>query len=186
MTTYSYVFWHQPLARHSDQEYGAALMRFQAALMQAGVPGLSFTTSRAVARAPWLPEGGYEDWYVTDSWAALEGMNHGAVAPAMHPAHNAVAELMQSGTGSIFKLLRGQLLSGAAPRVFWLTRPRGIRFEADLALICESANTEVACWRRQLVLGPSPEFLLECGRDTDLELPAGWTCLEVRRQDLAG
>jgi hypothetical protein len=65
----------------------------------------------------------------------------------------------------------------------WLTKPAGVRypeFREQLARVTESG---VTVWRRQMVLGPAPEFRLTA--DRELSLPARLTPVSCQLVNLA-
>ncbi|MGH8725450.1 MAG: hypothetical protein ACREU1_11380, partial [Burkholderiales bacterium] len=72
----------------------------------------------------------------------------------------------------------------ADSKVFWLSRPRGINWRDIMPSIMKTANSEVAVWRRQMVLGPSTEFAVIGLPTLTLTVPEGWKSLEVDRRRL--
>lgn len=166
-----YLFWHWPDPDTGRPAYEAAQRAFHAALGAAGVEGFQSSMSFRVSGLPWIPGGsGYEDWYLLDGSHALDPLNEAAVSPALAATHAAAARAA-TGAGGLYRLLRG-VPGGAGGRVTWLSRPRGSPFAAFHEQLGESA----AVWRRQMVLGPAPEFLLEG------PAPHGMAALEVQRE----
>jgi hypothetical protein len=158
----AYVFWHAPAAG-VEAEYEAHLGRFLAALEAARVPGLIRCWTERVDGAPWLAGPGYADWYLVESFAALGTMNHAAVTGTVGAAHDRIARLAGPGAGSILGLVRGD--GGPAARWVWRSKPRGMSYEA----FYRTWPAAVTAWRRQLVLGPTPEFALADGPALTLE-----------------
>jgi hypothetical protein len=67
-------------------------------------------------------------------------------------------------------------------KVFWLSRPRGVQWRDAMPDIAGPAPSNVAVWRRQMVLGPSSEFAVIGPPDFTLTVPSGWQALEVSRR----
>lgn len=152
----AYLFWHWPDAGAEVAAYEAAQRRFHSALNQAGGEGFQGSLSYRVRGAPWIPGGdGYEDWYLLDGSHALDGLNDLAVAPSLRAAHDGAARAA-TGAGGLYRLLRGvpRQLDG---EVAWASRARGTSSAEFLA----GVPGDAVVWRRQMVLGPAPEFLFE-------------------------
>jgi hypothetical protein len=132
----AYVFWHRPRHDVPAAEYEARLREFLARLE---VPAASFRLDTL----PFGTGGGYEDWYLVEDWSALGVLNRAAVTGRPGPAHDAVADLAEAGWGGVYALVRGPAEPPAGAR--WADRP---------------GDDAPAVWRRQLVLGPAPEFCL--------------------------
>lgn len=181
----AYVFWHAAPDPSAAAEYEKVLLRFGYALADAKIPGLLANASYAIGPTPWLKEPGYEDWaWLEGSWA-LDALNERAVSGAMEQPHDAIARTTRhGGFGGLYYLVAGEHRVPADSKVLWLSRPRGIRWRDVLPAIMGSALTEVAVWRRQMVLGPSPEFALIGPPSLALALPQGWSALEVARRRL--
>ena len=168
----AYVFWHCPSDGTSRDAYERGLAAFHRALRDA--PPRGFRRS-AVSRArgmPWLPTDGpgYEDWYLVDDSAALDPLNEAAVSGARKAPHDEVARLAVAGAGGLYGLRAGSADGAAAQFAAWFAKPQGMSYEAlDALLRSWLARDGVGLWRRQMVLGPTPEF---CLRSPDrLELP---------------
>lgn len=136
----AYVFWHRPVEGTDAGGYEAALRAFHAELAHAAPAGFSGSCSFARAPLPWFD--GYEDWYLVADWAALGTLNAAAVAARSLPAHDAVATRAAAGTGAVFALQAGAPDLGAVSGATWSDAP----VDGD------------ARWRRQLVLGPAPQY----------------------------
>ena len=141
----AYVFWHRPRSGVEVAAYEAALGEFHRALAGAALEGLLGSAAYAADRLPWLGDRpGYEDWYLLDASSALDSIAGGAVTGPLEAPHHEIAAMTGAMAAGVYALIRGagtegtaQWFGGAAPD------PPG-----------------VALWRRQLVLGPTPEFCL--------------------------
>jgi hypothetical protein len=185
----SYVYWHAAPASVAAADYEKTLLRFGHALGAAGSPGFQGQASYAIGQTPWLGEPGYEDWvWLEGSWA-LDALNERAVSGAMEQPHDAIAQMTKhGGHGALYYLVAGEHKIPKDSRVFWLSRPRGINWREVLPRIVDSMGpnaSKASVWRRQMVLGPSPEFAVIAPADASgLVLPDGWTSLAVDRRKL--
>jgi hypothetical protein len=103
----------------------------------------------------------------------------------MEQPHNVVAQMTKhGGFGALYYLAAGNHRIPADSKVMWLSRPRGINWRDIMPTIMKSANSEVAVWRRQMVLGPSTEFSVIGPSNLTLAVPEGWKCLHVDRRRL--
>ena len=132
-------------------EYEAGLRHFHEALREAGVPG--FVTSRTVRVA-----GGYCDWYVVETSAALDQLNDAAVSGSRSPLHDSVARHAVDGSGKLVKLAAGRYDPMSLVEIRF-SKPRGMSY-ANLYEGLEpwTARSDTSVWRRMMVLGPPPEF----------------------------
>ena len=166
----AYLFWHQPAADQPVEDYEQALVAFHRRLRDVAVPGLVASGSARVRGLPWMAGEGYEDWYAVDDFNALGVLNDAAVDAAHADAHDRVAHAAGFGVGGLYALERGTI---AAPpgHCVWLTKPPGVSY-ADFRdqLAVHAAGETVSLWRRQMVLGPAPEFRMTAGRE--LPMPA--------------
>jgi hypothetical protein len=149
--TLAYVFWHQPRSGANRAEYEDALLRFHARLRDVRVPGSLGSTTARIPTVPWLPGGGYEDWYYVEDFTALGALNAGAIDAAHGATHDAVAGLAGPGAGGLYRLVSGPRDS-PSDRHVWLAH---------------AAEIDGSLWQRQMVLGPAPEFcaVAESGPD---------------------
>jgi hypothetical protein len=143
----AYVFWHRPREGVDRDRYEDALARFHESL----------ENTSAVFRLDRLPFGdggpGYEDWYLVEGWAELGELNAAAVDAQHRPRHDAAAEHTANGWGGVYALLRGPAEPPASAQ--WQPRAPG--------------DGTAAVWRRQMVLGPAPEF---CVGETGGQAPS--------------
>lgn len=103
---------------------------------------------------PWLgARRGYEDWYPTGGFGDLQGLNRAAVGPALRAAHDRPALAAAGGAGGLHTVHSGRP-DLHATTVSWVAKPRGTTY-GDF----HAGLPAVPCLlRRQLVLGPAPEF----------------------------
>lgn len=88
-------------------------------------------------------------------------LNDAAVSGAHKTPHDRAARAAAGGAGGLYRFQGGALDPGDAPAAAWLGKPDGIdyaAFEARLRAWTDGAR--VGLWRRQMVLGPAPEFCL--------------------------
>jgi hypothetical protein len=174
----AYLFWHQPADKVNPAGYKEALVAFHDRLRAVKVPGLVASASASIESLPWMPGSGYEDSYLVEDFAALGILNAAAVDDAHAGAHDRVAHAAGFGAGALYGLESGDPLR---PGGFcaWVTKPAGVsyaQFREQLAL--HTPPTLVAVWRRQMVLGPSPEFRLTS--DHPFVLPAELAAVACR------
>ncbi len=140
----AYLFWHEPKGGVDRGAYEAAQRGFHEAL---GARSACFRLDRL----PFAEQGGYEDWYLVEDWAALGFLNDTAAGGDRRGGHDRAAELAAVGWGAVYALARGRAEIPAG--VEWRDKERG-RPTADFL----DSLPAGAVWRRQLVLGPAPEF----------------------------
>jgi hypothetical protein len=178
----AYVFWHTPLAGLDAREYETPLLEFHADLARNPPAGLVTSATYRVSGLPWLNgRTGYEDWCLLTSPAALDGLNQAAVTPERWAVHAAIASKTDFGHGGLYYRLYGDELPIAGTRVFWLRRPRGIRYERPLEAMIRGAAGFLSCWRKLMVLGPGEEFVIAGSSALDVPIPEGWKSLAVER-----
>ena len=159
----AYVFWHWPRPDHLAAEYERGQRAFHRALAHAAPRGfLSSLTFRIDGQAAWL--GGspaYADWYLVDNSAALDPLNVAAVSGVCEAPHMQVAQAMAAGAGSLLGL-HAESAPPQLPSVrhmTWLTKPRDMPYVTFYATVAALPHAEQSTlWRRQMVLGPTPEF----------------------------
>ncbi|MBV9174754.1 MAG: hypothetical protein JOZ81_32230 [Chloroflexi bacterium] len=155
----AYVFWHWPAANQDVPAYEAAEREFLTALRQAAPSGfVDCTTFRVGGEAPWL--GGapaYADWYLVQDSAALDPLNVAAVSGVCEEPHFRLTRAMGAGAGSLLQLRGGEPHLTSARCVTWLGKPREMPYSD---LYAGLSSLPGSLWRRQMVLGPTPEFAL--------------------------
>ncbi len=206
----AYVFWHRPHDPNAADVYEQALLAFHRSLAHAPPVGLRASAVFRVAELPWLapaadaeqrpdsaPAGGYEDWYVVEDYAALGVLNEAAVGRGHSTAHDQAARRFGAGSGGLYGLVEGDRaeldrqggLIGEASLAVWVGRPPGSRRRGLGELLGDGMDPRHASlWRRQLVLGPAPEFCLLANEMppgvAPTRLPAGWTARALDREAL--
>jgi hypothetical protein len=151
-----YVFWHWP-ERHQSREtsgYEEGLVEFHRRL--AGVPASGLVASAAyrVEGLPWLgAPSGYEDWYLVGGFGDLEALNREAVSPTLAPYHDRPAQAAAAGLGGLYATHSGAV-DLDAEAVTWLAKPKGTPYADFYASLPPTGFL----LRRQMVLGPAPEF----------------------------
>ena len=206
----AYLFWHRPQDPSKIEAYEKAQICFHRSLARTPPVGLRGSAVFRVSELPWLRPAAdagaelpaearpaYEDWYLVEDYTALGVLNEAAVGRGHRTAHDEVARRFGAGSGGLYGLLEGDRamigerasLLGDAPLAIWVTRPAGSR-RLDLGeLLGDGMDPrQASLWRRQLVLGPAPEFCL-LARETPpgvapSRLPAGWTARILDREAL--
>jgi hypothetical protein len=182
---FAYVFWHTRSEVTSQVVYEHNLLMFYDALGRVDCPGVRQSATFRISSLPWLKEQcGYEDWTVIDGTWVLDDLNTKAIAGPMAAVHSAIAQHMDSGKGGLYYHLSGDLEPHWANRAQWLSRPRGIQFRPALEKIVQGAG-KVSVWRRFMVLGPGPEFIIFGLAPLALQTPVGWQMRAVDRTVLA-
>jgi hypothetical protein len=178
----AYLFWHRPSAGQQVEVYEQALVGFHRQLREVAVPGLVASGTARVGGLPWMDGDGYEDWYAVDDYTALGVLNDAAVDAAHAQAHGLVALAAGFGAGGLYAIERGDArrrltaapwgtIDTPAAYSVWLTKPSGVSypdFREQLSL--HAVGGSVTVWRRQMVLGPAPEFRVTAAGE--LALPA--------------
>jgi hypothetical protein len=206
----AYLFWHRPRDSSAIEAYEQAQICFHRSLARMPPVGLLGSAVFRVSDLPWLrpdadagPEPSaeartaYEDWYLVEDYTALGVLNEAAVGRGHRTAHDEAARRFGAGSGGLYGLIEGDRATigerasvlGDAPLAIWVARPAGTR-RLDLGeLLGDGMDPrQASLWRRQLVLGPAPEFCL-LARETPpgvapTRLPAGWTARILDREAL--
>jgi hypothetical protein len=198
----AYLFWHRPGDVTATAAYERAHIAFHRSL--AHVPPVGFLGSVAlrIAQPPWrgsiessLPADtggdGYEDWYFLEDYAALGVLNEAAVGRGHRTAHDDVARRSGAGAGGLYGLIEGQrppALDATSLAVWVAGTPRPRRYELG-ELLGDGIDPRCASlWRRQLVLGPAPEYCLLAPKQpagvSPARLPEGWHATALQRETL--
>jgi hypothetical protein len=177
----AYIFWHRPFPHVASDRYEEAIVRFQSDLAREPPPGFIAAASFAIEGVPWLGDKpGYEDWCLLEGSWALDPLNSFAVTGSRQPSHDSIAALMEDGHGGIYAHAGGETPPPQRSMAHWLTRPRGVNWQAALEPVrakCPQANI----WRRQMVLGRATEFAVTVPEDMAIEVPVGWQVRSVKR-----
>jgi hypothetical protein len=168
----AYVFWHAPASAGDVAAYQADLLAFHASLAATPPAGFVRSETFGLAGAEWLDgaEAGVEDWYLVSDWAAIGELNQAAVGAAHVATHDRVAYQAASGAGAIYRLQAGSESAGSAVRT-WFAKPTGWSYDRLDEALAPALGGGGSLWRRQMVLGPAPEFCLRA--DSAVDLPDG-------------
>jgi hypothetical protein len=181
LTMLAYIFWHRPSPHIDGTRYEESIVRFQSDLLHQQPPGLRSAMSFRIGAVPWLSHHtGYEDWYVLDGSWAMDPLNSFAIVGRMQTPHDTAAAQMEEGQGGLYAHAGGNSSPASQSSVLWLTRPRGISWQAVLEPL-QARYPQTNVWRRQMVLGPAKEFAMEMPDNTEIEVPPGWQSLRVQR-----
>jgi len=186
----AYVFWHRPLAGTATESYEHDQDRLHRSLAARPPEGFLGSVCFRAGDLPWLGEGGsgYEDWYLIDDWAALGVLRQGVIAVGHHSAHEAAARHAGTGTGGVYRLSEGSASLGDVRFAMWVTATREQPEDAVAALLLGDGLdvARAGLWRRELALGPAPEYCVlgDTAPDglQDDRLPAGWTVERAARE----
>lgn len=153
----AYIFWHIPREGGHPEEYERMLTAFHETLSARPPDGFRGSTVFRHYALPWAPQSlfVYEDWYLLDDFAALGVLNDAATRDPHRVLHDAAAERSKWGAGGVYRALEEDTRP-EGDFSYWLSKPDGMGYEAFYDEIGEAARK--AMWRRQLVLGPAPEF----------------------------
>jgi hypothetical protein len=155
----AYAFFHRPRRTVRRTEYERALAQFHVRLAQTPTEGFRESAALRLATAPWRearPRAVYLDWYVVEGFQSLDPVRAVAYRPPWVRSHRAIARWAADGWGALYSGPRGARPPDLGDRLAWfgssslLTVPWG-----DLRRGGPPMGT---LWRRQLALGPSPEF----------------------------
>jgi hypothetical protein len=170
----AYIFWHRPYPQTEQKFYEDAITRFQGELSRHPPPGFIGAASFRIDPVPWLGGlPGYEDWCLLEGSWAMDPLNAFAVAGPVQPSHDSVAAHMAEGHGGLYAHAGGDISRAPHSTIYWLTRPRGIRWQAALDPV-RAKCPQAVIWRRQMVLGAAAEFAVEVPGDLEIEVPSGW------------
>ena len=182
----AYIFWHWP-SQVSPADYERDQLAFQRALTAAAPEGFLESAIFRAAAAPWLPasaglRGLVSGRRLRRAWAA---QRRGGGGGRSGGARSSRGPVPRPCAGALYRLRSGEPRIEGTPAAHWVTKPREMGyadFDAGLAeLLAEPA---VSLWRRQMVLGPAPEFCLLAPRE--LTLPPGLVGSVLQREQLRG
>ena len=163
----AYAFWHWP--SNPGNDYDQRMRKFQAALAAEPPPGFRGGVTFRHEAAPWLPGEAYLDWYLVDGFADLQALNDAAVSASRKGPHDDVAAVAAGGAGGVYKLRSGPAEPRFARVAHWFHKPAGMRYDE---LFKHVEGLPGSLWMRQMVLGPSPEFVLFALANIALPFPA--------------
>jgi hypothetical protein len=141
--------------------YEKRLALFLGALNSNKPAGFVEALSFRVVALPWGPPHGvlYEDWYVVESFAALGALNEAAIAGEIRGPHDSIAKGYTKGAGGIFRSINQGIRLHQARYAMWIEKAVGPSYQMfydEVAKVVGDNRTDL--WRRQMVLGPSPQF----------------------------
>jgi hypothetical protein len=211
----AYVFWHRPSESHEPDAYEQSLIAFHRSLARSLPVGTRASAVFRVAGLPWpishayaavgepdaaasgttaraAAQSAYEDWYLVEDFAALGVLNEAAVGLGHRTAHDGVARRFGAGAGALYGLVEGEPCAealGVASTATWISRPPGAPRRGLGELLGDGMQpSRASLWRRQLVLGPAPEFCLLAPEPTagvaGARLPSGWSTATLAREVL--
>jgi hypothetical protein len=208
----AYVFWHRPLEDGAADAYESAHASFHRSLARRPPAGLHASVAVRVPEPAWLarrddpatesasaPSGprasassAYEDWYLLEDFTALGVLNEAAVGAGHRSAHDRIAHRSGAGAGAVYRLIEGGADAGslaAATLAVWVARPPGAEPAALGELLGDGIDARRASlWRRQLVLGPAPEYCVLAAEVpagvAPTRLPRGWSASAAAREVL--
>lgn len=171
----AYVFSHRPAQGVGIVAYEDLLRQFHRELAKAALSGFFSSSTVRIG-------GGYSDWYLLESSAAMDVLNSAAVSGERAGPHDAVAGMAADGVGKLFTLAAGEHSTEAGFEVRF-SKPAGMKY-TDLYSLTEPFTTGpgVGLWRRMMVLGPPPEFCLVT--PSEVALPEEMRPEIFRRQPL--
>lgn len=186
----AYVFWHAPAEGADVERYESDQQAFHRSLARSRPVGMLGSALFRAQELPWLAAGGYEDWYLVEDWAALGVLNEAAVGRGHRTAHERALSAFGAGAGGLFALCGGSPEVEALARcsiAVWVARAIGLAPLGLDELLGDGIEPDRASlWRRQLVLGPSPELCLLCEEPSagvsEQRLPAGWSARITTRE----
>jgi hypothetical protein len=180
-----YLFWHWPRPEVAPHDYETDEALFQAAIADAAPSGLIAPATFRCSGATWVNGGGtgYEDCYLLDNSGALDPLNEAAVVGGRKQPHDRLAAGMEAGAGALYSLRSGMPSAVPAGDALWFSKARGVPYADFYERIRPLTDQPGATlWRRQMVLGPAPEFCLigasSSATSADIE------CLIVTRTQL--
>ena len=177
----AYLFWHRPKQGIETGAYERYLTGFHETLAESEVDGFRGSATFRVDGESWMGSGrqAYEDWYLLDGSYAMDPLNEAAVNGARKQPHDAAAHAATDGAGGLYQLRSGE--PGTETRLaVWFSKPSGVSYPEFYKRIEPwTERPETSLWRRQMVLGPAPEFCLLT--DEEVQLPSEMEPVVARR-----
>jgi hypothetical protein len=161
----AYLFWHWKRPEITTTEYEDRQRDFHASLGASPSPGFVHSLSFGVSNAPWAASNeAYEDWYLVQDFGALGLLNEAAVTDSRAHPHDVAAAATAAGAGGLYALKFGRPLQ-RPQYAHWFAKPREMPYPDFYARVSPAVDgAQGALWRRQMVLGPAPEFCLHTAR----------------------
>jgi len=199
----AYLFWHRPREGAPAGDYEQALETFHRSLARQPPAGMCALASYRLTELPWRTHdtpGGpfYEDWYLVADYASLGVLNEAAAGRGHRSRHDEVASRAGPGAGGLYALLEGEAgaaaLATAGVAVWVSPQPQAsaaapAREPGPAELLGDGMDGATSSlWRRQLVLGPAPEFCVLAPEPPpgvrEGRLPRGWSARALAREPL--
>jgi hypothetical protein len=96
-----------------------------------------------------------------DGSTDLDPLNEAAVSGELSGPHAVVARDAGVMAAGLYRMRAGQVGVRDAPTATWFSKPKGTSYEALYAVTDDLVRRpSTSLWRRQMVLGPTPEFCL--------------------------
>jgi len=159
----AYLFWHWPHHDVEIEDYERSLSRFHETLAEASLEGFHGSATFRTESMPWAGSRsyGYEDWYLLKSSCVLDPLNEVAVSGGRREPHDKAARKAAGGAGGLYRLESGEPDVARLLFATWITKPAGTGYQDFYAGLEPWGNLPgTSLWRRQMVLGPAPEFRL--------------------------
>ena len=180
----AYVFWHRRKPEVQQQDYESAISSFQESLRIPSLPGFGGSIVARLGEAPWFNDkspGGYEDWYLLDDSGIMDKLNEFAVNDARKKPHDDLAHMATDFRGGLYQLRMGSTSALFGNYATWISKPAGAQYESFYDGMAEFvARDDRSLWRRQMTLGPTPEFCIISERK--LDLPSIFNPIVVQRE----
>jgi len=159
----AYVFWHWRGSIVNRSTYEEHLIAFHQSLFDDPPKDFLGSSIFRSSKLPWGKVRGevYQDWYLIKGFEALGWLNEGAVSGSHKIPHDLIATKNKGGTGGLYRLLKGSPDFAESQKIFWFSKPRGEgygEFTQQLDDLMVHGNQNL--WKRQMALGPAPEFCL--------------------------
>ncbi len=157
----TYILWHWPFPEVSAESYENNLGEFHRSLAASKIPGFRGSVVFRNSGVPWAgsDQRSYEDWYLLDGSAAMDELNEAAVSAVSKLSHDNTARGTAGAAGGLYRLQTGKPNATDCRFVSWLAKPQGTGYEEFYAGVQTwTSQAGVSLWRRQMVLGPTPEF----------------------------
>lgn len=175
----SYVFWHRRAPHITTEKYETALLTFHRSLAYSAPKGFLGSYVYRIKGAAWINGSRpvYEDWYLISGSDVLDTLNE-AVLSTLKAVHDDVAHLAEEGKGGLYKPVSADT-DYSARNAIWLAKRKGESYDEFYGTILPLINSvRASLWRRQLAMGPTPEFCILAGEVPEALAPRHPTVVE--------
>lgn len=178
-----YLFWHWPRDDVPQADYERDLRRFHAALASDRPAGFVRSAAFRVSAVPWgTVREQYADWCTLADSAALDVLNAAAVSGSRQDPHRRIAAKASGGAGGVLRFVAGRADVAGARHSYWLEKLPGHTYrEFDDSFSSLIAEGGCALWRRQMVLGPTTEYVLTAKSAVRMPEACRYAALEHRQ-----